>query len=102
TIKDVAIELKDVRRSLRPAGVDTTVPPMTESTVSSHLMTETDSRQVSTGATSTPAASFSARPSSAEYLISGIGRHKVVAILSLIVVAIGIAALVFYLRPRNS
>jgi eukaryotic-like serine/threonine-protein kinase len=102
TIKDVAIELKEARRSLRPAGVDTTVPPTTESTIPSQLISETGARPLSSAVTSAPAASLSTRPSSAEYVISGIKRHKVVAIISIIVLAVGILWLVLYLRPRSS
>jgi len=101
TIKDVAIELKEARRALRPADVNTTVPPMTESMIPSQLMTETDARPVS-GTTSMPATSLSTRSSSAESVVSGIRRHKVAAILFAIVLAIGIISLVAYLLSRNT
>ena len=102
TIKDVAIELKDVRRALRPLGIDTTMPPTTESAIASQLMSERAARPSSSATTSTPASSLSTRPSSAEYVISGIKRHKVVAIISTIVLAVGFLWLVLYVRPRSS
>ena len=102
TIKEVVIELKDVRRELEHAGVDTSVPPFTGTMTTSALDTETDARQISADTAGTSRASLSTRASSAEYLAAGIKQHKLVAILSLVALAVGIAGLVAYLRPRRS
>src|SRR5437899_3139379 len=59
TIKEVAIELKELRRHLASAVQDATVPP-----------TETQSQQVSTS---------SSTGSSAEYIFSSISQHRVAA-----------------------
>jgi serine/threonine protein kinase/tetratricopeptide (TPR) repeat protein len=40
--------------------------------------------------------------SSAEYIVTGIKQHKRVAIISLLVLAVGIVALALYLRSRNT
>src|SRR5438094_1330824 len=90
TIKDVAIELKDVRRELQGrAGIDTTVPP--PSTVSSTIHEGTDAAHISAPPTSLSPTPSSTHPSSAEYIVSGIKQHKTVAsvvvALALLVIA---------------
>jgi eukaryotic-like serine/threonine-protein kinase len=102
TIKDVIIELKDVRRELLGVGIDTTVPPLTGSMAMSPLGTETDARQVFSATTSAPPASLSTRFSSAEYIVTGIRQHKLAAIISFVVLALGIVGLAAYLRARNT
>jgi serine/threonine protein kinase/tetratricopeptide (TPR) repeat protein len=102
TIKDVMIELKDVRRELQGAGIDTTVPPLTGSMAMSALDAETDTRQTFSATTSAPPASLSTRASSAEYIVTGIKQHKLAAIISLVVLALGIVGLAAYLRVRNT
>jgi eukaryotic-like serine/threonine-protein kinase len=99
TVKEVVIELRDVRRQLEGAGVDTSVPPFTGSMTGS-LGSETDSRNFS-ASTNSPA-SLSTRASSAEYIVTGIKQHKLAAVISLIVLAVGIIGLAAYLRTRNS
>src|SRR3989440_5684611 len=69
TIKDVAIELKEVRREMKPPGIDPTIPPPPTET---SRFPSSDSA----GATSASPASLSTRPSSAEFLLSGIKQHK--------------------------
>ena len=102
TIKEVVIELKDVRRELEGAGVDTSVPPFTGTMTTSALGTETDARQIFSATTSTPPASLSTRASSAEYIVTGIKQHKLAAIISLVALAVGIVGLAAYLRSRSS
>src|SRR6266567_4092645 len=69
TIKDVAIELKEVRREMKTPGIDTTIPPPPS---------ETSRFPSSEGESSTSASpgSLATRPSSAEYILSGIKQHK--------------------------
>src|SRR6266496_1374378 len=102
TIKDVVIELKDVRRELEGAGVDTTVPPLTGSMTMIPVGAESDVRQVFSATTSTPPASLSTRASSAEYIFTRIKQHKLAAIISLVVLVIGIVGIAAYLRARNT
>ncbi len=102
TIKDVIIELKDVRRELQGAGIDTTVPPLTGSMAMSPLGTETDARPIFSATTSAAPASLSTRSSSAEYIVTGIKQHKLAALISLVVLALGIVGLAAYLHARNT
>jgi eukaryotic-like serine/threonine-protein kinase len=93
TIKDVAIEIKDLRRELqRGPDVDTTVP-----TPSKSLVTGSIAGSRSATSLSTP---DSTHPSSAEYLVSQIGQHKkaaaIVAGLALVSLIAGVAFLIYY------
>ncbi|MDX6710817.1 MAG: eukaryotic-like serine/threonine-protein kinase, partial [Blastocatellia bacterium] len=75
TIKDVAIELKELRRELESgADFDTTVPPPASSATA--LSTDGGSTIQSTAARS---GSILPALSSAEYLVSGIRKHKLSA-----------------------
>jgi serine/threonine protein kinase/tetratricopeptide (TPR) repeat protein len=72
TIKDVAIELKELRREMESgADFDTTVPP--PATSATALSTDGGSSVQSTAARS---GSMQPTVSSAEYLVSGIRKHK--------------------------
>jgi serine/threonine protein kinase/tetratricopeptide (TPR) repeat protein len=73
TIKDVAIELKELRRELE-SGVDydTTVPPQ----VINERLHSTDSSSINS---TTSARAVPPTVSSAEYLLSEIGKHKLSA-----------------------
>src|SRR2546426_119118 len=94
TIKDVAIELRELRRELvGSAGIDTTVPP---SSVRSTLGSAGDAAPVSSDATS------SRPPSSAEYIVSGIKQHKFALAVALLVLALGAVGLGLYLHARNT
>ncbi|MEK6337464.1 MAG: serine/threonine-protein kinase, partial [Acidobacteriota bacterium] len=99
SIKDVAIELKEVRRDLAGSvGLDTTVPPPSRNESTS---------SVTAGSGVTGAASTSlSRVSSAEYLFSGIKQHKVavgiIAALVLIAVVAGTIGISTYLHARDS
>jgi serine/threonine protein kinase/tetratricopeptide (TPR) repeat protein len=90
TIKDVAIELRELRRETASADIDVTVPPPT-----------TGSRQYMEILTS-QAASGATRASSAEYIISGIKQHKLAAAIAVIVLVIGAVGLSVYLHARNT
>jgi serine/threonine protein kinase/Tol biopolymer transport system component len=82
TIKDVAIELKDLRRELEDIGTS-----MPSSACSEAPGTEVSRGQTLSAATSPPG-SLSTRASSVEYVASGIQAHKVVT-----VVVVGLVAL---------
>ena len=93
TIKEVTIELKDLREELKSLGVDTTLPPV--SIEQTHQSTRVGS------ATSTRSASLSTRASSAEYVVSGIKQHKLATtIFTMVVVAVLIGGGVLYWRGR--
>src|SRR5437588_4095328 len=93
TIKDVAIEIKEVRRELQGrAGIDTTVPPA--STAGSTSRLGADASHISAAPTSLSPTPSSTHPSSAEYIVSGIKKHKtvasvVVALVLLVLAGIG-------------
>jgi serine/threonine protein kinase/Tfp pilus assembly protein PilF len=84
TIKDLTIELKEIRRELAGADIDTTVSPASVSAAAN--LTNTDS------------ASSPTRASSAEYILSGIKQHRgsaTAVIAVLVITAIGISAFFF-------
>ena len=95
TIKDIALELKELRRELGGSAViDTTVPPRTVDSAAG--LTGKAAHRVSSGATQpTPS-------SSAEYIVSGIKQHKLASVLIAIVLAIGAIGLGVYLHARTS
>jgi serine/threonine-protein kinase len=97
TIKDVAIELRELRREMESAGIDSTLPPSTAAE-------RTSSREISSSPTiisengSTPAA-LSTRLSSAEYVVSGIKRYKWAVFALALAVLVGVTAgSYFYFR----
>ncbi|MBA2525298.1 MAG: protein kinase [Pyrinomonadaceae bacterium] len=102
TIKDVAIEVRELRRELEGAGIDTTVPPSTGSEAARPSGAEATRGETFSATTSAPPASLSTRASSAEYVISGINQHKLAAAIAVIVFVIGVVALIAYLHPRNT
>jgi serine/threonine protein kinase/tetratricopeptide (TPR) repeat protein len=92
TIKDVAIELRDLRHELaHGAEVNTTVPPAGSETA-------TASGVKSASLESAGSSSHSARTSSAEYGVTGIKQHKfAVAVVLFVVVAaaVGVAGYLY-------
>ena len=104
SIKEVAIELKELRRELQGAGLDTTVTPPTRSETITSTGGERTRSQSLSPTTGTP--SLSTKASSAEYVATGIKRHKlataIVAGLVLLAVGAGIIGINAYLRARNT
>jgi len=100
SIKEVAIELKELRRELQGADIDTTVTPPTRSETTTSSGGEGTHSQSFSPTTGTP--SLSTKASSAEYVATGIKQHKLAVALSLVVVVAGITATALYLRGRNS
>lgn len=90
-IKDLAIELKEVRHEMTAAaGIDTTVPP---SASVEPLSTQSGS-QTST-ATATGISNTQPMQSSAEYLVSGVKQHgKAVGIALALLLLVGTAAVI--------
>ncbi len=88
SIREAAIELRDVRRELEGAmEMETTVPPPSGGA----------SRISATTAATVAGTPVSTSPSSAEYIFTGIKRHKVatVTVLAILVVAIALAAYMY-------
>ena len=97
-IKEVAIELKHLRRGMEAgADFDTTVPPPTRTAT----VPNTDS-----GSTikSTAAVSGSMPPvlSSAEYVVQGVKQHKLMVAIALMVLIGSVVLTVYYLRAGKS
>jgi TolB-like protein/Tfp pilus assembly protein PilF len=100
TIKDVAIELKEVRREIAGAGFETTVPASRsedDAAKDSGSVAENRSR-----ATIQDVASLSTRASSAEYVVSGIKRHKSAIVFAVLLIAGAALVLAFYFHTRNT
>jgi len=95
TIKDVSIELKDVRRELQSgARMDTTVPTSSAAS-SSQPISDSNPSGAAAASTSLSSAAPSTQLSSAEYIVSGIKQHRVAAaivggVLVLVIAAVGI------------
>ena len=97
TIKDVAIELRELRRDLAGAtGIDTTVSPQFGVPPSGGIVSP---GQILPSEASTPS---SQPPSSAEYIVSGIRQHKFALAVALMVLAAGAVGLGMYLHARNN
>jgi serine/threonine protein kinase/tetratricopeptide (TPR) repeat protein len=106
SIKDVAIELKEIRRTLVASEFDMTVPPSGRtSTVSDAKETEQTSNQ-----TQTPTGPAGTHTSSAEYIVSGIKQHKraviigalLVLLVAVPVVILGSMAIYRYLHATRT
>jgi len=100
SIKEVAIELKELRRQLEGAGVDTPVPPA-KGGAATGATAEPTPLEIARLQTDIPSSSLLTRASSAEYIVSGIKQQKLVVVVALLVLAAGVAALVIYLRART-
>ncbi|CAN5758247.1 hypothetical protein BH20ACI3_BH20ACI3_24800 [soil metagenome] len=108
SIKEVAIELKELRRELERAGIDTSVSPAAKSETTASLEVaaspeaEATRGQSIADKTITPSSSISTRASSAEYMVSGIKQHKLAAGVALLVLVAGLTALGLYLRGKKA
>ena len=100
SIKEVAIELKELRREIEGAGIDTTVPPPARSETTGATGGEGTRSQSFSPTTDTR--SFSTKASSAEYVVTGIKQHKIVAVIVVLVLVAGSIGLGLFWRARNS
>jgi serine/threonine protein kinase/Tfp pilus assembly protein PilF len=101
SIKEVAIELKELRRGMDGAGVDTTVPPARSITTEQSGAKVTGSE--SFGPTiSAPSASAAMPGSRAKNPGFSINQHKFAAGIALLTCLAAATAVGFYLRGRNS
>ena len=100
SIKEVAIELKELRREMAgAAALDTTVSPSRDE-VTGQQSGDAATRSVS--AASTQVASLKSSASSAEYIVGGIKQHKLAMALVVVVLLVCGAGLSFYLHARNT
>jgi len=94
TIKDIAIELRELRHQLAGStGTDTTVPP--RAVVGTLGSAGGAATVASDAARTTPS-------SSAEYIAYGIRQHRLASVLIAIVLVIGAIGLSMYLPGRNT
>ena len=94
-IKDVAIELKEVRRAMQEG--DTNVPPVSSAARDARTMWHSETTRVqSQAATAEHAAST--RASSAEFIVNELKRHKTATVIGAIAVLILSVAAVFGIR----
>lgn len=95
TIKEVAIELKELRRELETApDLHSTASPLSTSQAPVSAVAQ---------ATSTSTGAIPATTSSAEYLVAGIRKHKLVAaavLVAVLILALGIGY--WFLKDRSS
>src|SRR5947208_419410 len=100
TIKDVAIELRELRRELPGrAGTDTTAPPTSAkfgATPSGGIVSSPKTLLPEGGTPGTHPVS------SAEYIVSGIKQHKFALTVALLMLAVGAVGLGMYLHARNT
>jgi serine/threonine protein kinase/Flp pilus assembly protein TadD len=97
-IKEVAIELKHLRRELETgADFDTTVPPPT----STERALSTDSG-LTNASTASRSASIPPALSSAEYVVQGLKQHKFFAAIALVGLIGSVGLFAYYLRGRNT
>jgi serine/threonine protein kinase/tetratricopeptide (TPR) repeat protein len=93
TAKDLLIDLRNLKRKLEvDAELDRTAPPE----LHGPLSTAVGPAAPTASSTSQPAAS------SAEYLVSGIMRHKIAAGLGAVVLLAAVVGISLYVHPRNS
>src|SRR5262249_52670205 len=97
SIKDVAIELKDLRRDLEASSVDTSIPPPKSFEFEQQLTTAS----AGSAATTRPA-SLSASVSSAEYIVTGVKKHKLALGAAALVLVAAVVGLGFYLSGRTT
>ena len=102
SIKEVAIELKELRREMEGAGINTTVSPATRRETTGASGAAPTGGESGGPTASAPAPSLQARSSSAEYILTGIKQHKLTATVALLVLVIGATSFGLYLHGRNS
>jgi serine/threonine protein kinase/Tfp pilus assembly protein PilF len=98
TIKDVAIELRDLRRELVDDGrLDATVTQATVSNATGEPGTRDMASQTASDSSGSQP-SLSSRASSAEYIVSRFKQHKLVLVIAILVLIVGAVGLSLYLR----
>src|SRR6185503_6864524 len=93
-IKDVAIELKEVRREMDASGFDTTVPPVSSASSEARTMWHPETTRVQ----SRPQTAEATRASSAEFIVNELKRHKTATIAGAVLILVAAAAAVFGIR----
>ena len=99
TIRDTANDLEELLEDMKGVSdVERSVAPSSSATTNSAISSTAD--EVRSAASTV---SVSRQPaSSAEYVITGIKQHKLVAVIALLVLVVGAVGLGLYLRARNT
>jgi serine/threonine-protein kinase len=103
TVKDLLIDLKDLRRELElQAQLERSAPPELRGRPRSKYSSEAASAEtIQTKAVPT-GADESRTTSGVEYIITAIKQHKLAAVIATVVLALGIVGLAAYLHARNT
>ncbi len=107
TIKDVALELKEVRREMQE-NAGATQPPVSSVSSEARTMWQSETTRVQSAppVTAEPPSSPSTRVSSAEFIVSELKQHKTATVIGAVVVLILVAAVAFgirsYLHAENT
>ena len=98
-IKDVAIELKEVRREMQEGSGDVTVPPVSSTTSEARTIWHSEStRAHQPHVTTEPASSASTRASSAEFIMTGLRQHKTATVIGAVLILILVGAVAYGIR----
>src|SRR5437588_1556049 len=101
TAKDLLIDLKSLKRKLEvDAEIERSVAPELRSSASTSRGPSLAATVSGAVAATTPAGAHS--PSSAEYVVSGIRHHKLVAAIALLVLLVAAFGVGAYLHARNT
>jgi serine/threonine-protein kinase len=101
-IKDVAIELKEVRREVQP-GATQPIAASTSAGEEAKTLWHPDKTIARSAATGAPANSVQTHASSAEFIFNGLKRHKTAMVFGvLFVVALGAAGAWSYFHARTT
>lgn len=105
-IKDVAIELKEVRREIRDSGFDAGTSPVSSASSEAQTVWHPETTRVQSPSATESPGSISTRASSAEFIVNELKRHKTATIVGAAVILIVAAAAVFgirsYLHARDT
>jgi TolB-like protein/tRNA A-37 threonylcarbamoyl transferase component Bud32 len=101
TMKDVAIELKELRRELESGGLGRAAGP-TDGSEPAEDRGAAAPGEVDGPTTGAPPSSLPPRASSAEYLVASIGRHKLAAVVLFAVLVVAAVGLGLYWRGRGA
>ena len=95
-IKDVAIELKDIRRELQETATE--APPLTMASRDAKTLENSEPTVVQNSATVAPTSPSSTRASSAEFIVNEIKRHKFAALILVVLALVVGSAVAFGIR----
>ena len=103
TIKDVSIELRDLRHELAAEGdLDVTVTPATASNTAGETRTSEAARHTAGNSTNDMQSSLAPGASSAEYIVSRFKEHKFGAVIALLILVGAAVGFGVYLNPRTT